>query len=214
MKSLGIPNKMLSTSDRESMQMEYLFVDFENIAVSALTNLSPRQTVLLFAGEKQTRIKTDLVEQLLSLGSQAKLIRIQGNGKNALDFHIAFYLGKLAETDEGASFKILSKDTGFDPLVRHLRGANIDCARIENLEAEASPKTKSQAGLSAFAAHLKGLAEKARPKKAIKLKAYLKNWAKADDSSVERIFRGLIAGKHIEVEGQKITYLGVPAKKG
>ena len=48
-------------------------------------------------------------------------MKIGGNGKNALDFYLAFYVGDLAAKDPEAGFHILSDDTGFDPLIKHLK---------------------------------------------------------------------------------------------
>ena len=51
-----------------------------------------------------------------------ELVRLTEPGKNALDFHIAYYLGQLALKEPDAFFHIVSKDTGFDPLIQHLNG--------------------------------------------------------------------------------------------
>ncbi|WP_370868178.1 PIN domain-containing protein [Sulfuriferula sp.] len=42
--------------------------------------------------------------------------KIEGTGKNALDFHIAFQLGRTIETAPQTECFVLSKDKGFDPL--------------------------------------------------------------------------------------------------
>jgi hypothetical protein len=60
-----------------------------------------------------------------------------GNGPNALDFHIAYYLGELAVSDPDAYFHIISKDTGFDPLVAHLRERahrKLRVARVDSID--------------------------------------------------------------------------------
>jgi len=51
------------------------------------------------------------------MGERAEYVRISGNGSNALDFHIAFYIGQLAAHEPDAYFHIISKVTGFDPLI-------------------------------------------------------------------------------------------------
>jgi hypothetical protein len=50
-----------------------------------------------------------------ALGAKAQYVKISGNGSNALDFHIAFYIGHLGAVDPTAYFHIISKDAGFDP---------------------------------------------------------------------------------------------------
>jgi hypothetical protein len=60
-------------------------------------------------------------------------VKIGGNGSNALDFHIAFYIGRLAERDPNAYFHIVSKDSGFDPLIKHLKERKIFAQREKEL---------------------------------------------------------------------------------
>jgi len=67
------------------------------------------------------------------LGEDAQYIKIGGNGKNALDFHLAYYLGELNTRNHDAHFHIISKDTGFDPLIKHLRARKIRVQREKDL---------------------------------------------------------------------------------
>jgi len=67
--------------------------------------------VLVFVGANQTKVPVDLVKTLQPLGANANYIVVSGNGRNALDFHIAFYLGDLANMDSGGFFHLISKDT-------------------------------------------------------------------------------------------------------
>ncbi len=43
--------------------------------------------------------------------------KIEGNGSNALDFHIAMELGCIIENSNKPECVVLSKDKGFDPLL-------------------------------------------------------------------------------------------------
>ena len=67
------------------------------------------------------------------MGDSAQYIKISGNGRNALDFHIAFYVGQLAMAEPSARFYIVSKDQGFDPLIEHLKTKGIAAARVADL---------------------------------------------------------------------------------
>src|SRR5262249_48607087 len=60
-------------------------------------------------------------------------IDIEGHGKNALDFHIAFYLGEYLARDRDTQCVILSKDTGFDPLIDHLKKRGFNVRRTATL---------------------------------------------------------------------------------
>ena len=67
--------------------------------------------------------------QAQAFGLAIEWIRIEGNGPNALDFHIACHLGEgLARTPQ-AEFVIVSRDTGFDPLLRHLKARGLHWRR-------------------------------------------------------------------------------------
>jgi len=52
--------------------------------------------VLMFIGPNQTRIDINVATALQALGTRAEYIRVSAAGRNALDFHIAYYLGRLA----------------------------------------------------------------------------------------------------------------------
>ena len=62
----------------------------------------------------------ELCEALCRFGKNAHIIRIAKTGKNALDFYLAYYLGKISEQDKDAIICIFSRDTGFDVLVEHM----------------------------------------------------------------------------------------------
>ncbi len=85
--------------------------------------------VLVFTGAQQ-KVAISLIEAVQALGECGKFVRISGNGKNALDFHIAYYLGKFSERDPQASFLLVTADGGYDPLVSHLNSKGIAVKRI------------------------------------------------------------------------------------
>ena len=87
----------------------------------------------MFVGETQAKIPFDLADSMQLLGNNARYVKITGTGQNALDFHIAYYIGQLAAKEPDASFSIISKDKGFDPLVRHLTAKKIHIHRHKDL---------------------------------------------------------------------------------
>ena len=109
-------------SDTKKVRNNYIFVDFENVQPTSFE--FPKDypfKIIIFVGANQTKIPIELATSMQSLGHNAEYVIISGNGKNALDFHITFYLGKLYEKDPGGYFHIISKDTGFDILIKHLK---------------------------------------------------------------------------------------------
>jgi len=57
-------------------------------------------------GSAQTKIPFEMAAALQRMGDRARYIRIAGQGANALDFHIAFYVDQLAAQGPEAQFHI------------------------------------------------------------------------------------------------------------
>ena len=116
------------------MSKNYVLIDLENIQPKNLAILANHPfKVFVFVGANQAKLSFDLATAMQGLGDNAQYIKISGNGQNALDFHIAFYIGQLSVQDPGAHFHIISKDTGFDPLIKHLTVRKIRVQRERDL---------------------------------------------------------------------------------
>lgn len=104
------------------MKINYVLIDMENVSPENIALLDQEWIrVFLFVGKNQTKLPFAIVKDIQRLGSRAKYIEMAGTGHNALDFHIAYYIGRIAEADKNAYFHIVSNDTGFDPLIAHLK---------------------------------------------------------------------------------------------
>ena len=116
------------------MRTNFVLIDYENVQPKSIAVLNQEHfKVILFVGENQNKIDFERVAAIQSLGNKAQYIKINGNGPNALDFHIAFYIGELAKETPDAFFHIISKDTGFDPLIRHLKSRKILAVRSADI---------------------------------------------------------------------------------
>ena len=116
------------------MATNYVLIDFENVQPRNLELLTKYPfKVFVFVGANQTKVSFDLADSMQLLGNNAQYIKISGNGQNALDFHVAYYIGELAAKDPDAYFHIISKDKGFDPLIKHLSERNIRVQREKDL---------------------------------------------------------------------------------
>jgi hypothetical protein len=114
--------------------MQFVLIDFENVQPANLDGLKQGvHHIRVFVGESQSKISLVTAKALQSFGSDAEYIQIAGSGSNALDFHLAFYLGRLSLQHPQASFVIVSKDTGFDPLVKHLNRLGTACRRVASI---------------------------------------------------------------------------------
>lgn len=116
------------------MKTNYVLIDYENVQPSSLAALAQEHfKVIVFVGTSQAKIAFEVASALQHLGSRAEYVKISGSGPNALDFHIAFYIGQLAAQEPGAYFHIISKDTGFDPLIQHLKTKKVMAARWQDI---------------------------------------------------------------------------------
>jgi septum formation topological specificity factor MinE len=112
----------------------YVLIDYESVQPNQLELLNRDGFVAyVFVGKAQTRLSFETVAAIQDLGERAKYIKISGAGPNALDFHIAFYIGQIGATDPDAVFHIISKDKGFDPLIEHLRERKVFSVRSETI---------------------------------------------------------------------------------
>ena len=117
------------------MQPNVVLIDFESVQPASFELLAADYFRLkVFVGATQAKLSFELVAAVQQLGSRAEYIKIAGVGRNALDFHIAYYIGRIASEQPDAFFHIISKDTGFDPLIQHLKEKGIFCGRWESLE--------------------------------------------------------------------------------
>lgn len=116
------------------MRMNYVLVDYENVQPADMQLLNQEHfRIMVFVGASQTKISLDIVVALQEMGERAKYIKISGNGPNSLDFHIAFYIGQITAQADDVYFHIISNDTGFDPLIQHLRERKIFIQRSKSI---------------------------------------------------------------------------------
>lgn len=116
------------------MRTNYVLIDYESVQPEKLSALRQDHfRVVVFVGAHQNKIPYETAAALQQMGSNADYVKISGAGPNALDFHIAFYIGQLAAKEPEAYFHIVSKDTGFDPLISHLKTRKIRALRVKTL---------------------------------------------------------------------------------
>jgi hypothetical protein len=113
--------------------VNHVFVDFENVHEIDLAIIGNRAvSFTLLVGARQTKLDVSLVEKLFEHAVSVQLVRLTSAGKNALDFTLAYYVGRAVAADPTGSFHIVSRDAGYDPLVKHLRSRNILAQRHES----------------------------------------------------------------------------------
>lgn len=194
------------------MKTNYILIDYENVQPKNLAPLNDHQfKVLVFVGSNQNKIPLDLASSLQALGSNAEYVQIGGNGPNALDFHIAFYIGQLAERDPNSYFHIISKDTGFDPLIKHLKSKKIYAQREKDLtkipELRISNVTSAEEKIEAI---VKSLAARghARPRKVKTLSNTINSlfMKTLGDSELGDLIDELSKRQYILIEKENVSY--------
>lgn len=195
------------------MKTNYLLIDLENVHPDNLALANGAQwKVKVFLGAHQTKISVGMAKALQALGPEAvEYVTIEGSGKNALDFHIAYFIGRLAAADPGAFFHIISKDTGFDPLIRYLKGQKILCQRstsVADVPLIKLVNTKSiPEKVEAIIANLTRR-KSARPRKVKTLESTIKALFQGQltDAEMVEIRAALVKRGAISIEGDKVTY--------
>jgi hypothetical protein len=116
------------------VRTNYVLIDFENVQPDSLEQLDHDHfKLLVFVGASQGKLPFEFAAVLQRIGDRAEYIKISGCGSNALDFHIAYYIGRFAAADPTAYFHIISKDAGFDPLIQHLKAKKILAGRATTI---------------------------------------------------------------------------------
>ena len=133
-----------------------VLVDYENVQPTEFVEVAQAGChVWFFVGSSQKRVSTDLPDFIARFPSQARFIRMEKPGKNSLDFHICYYLGVAAHEHPDWLYVLMSKDTGYDPLLQHVRHAGMHAQRVVTI-----PQLHALLGVEA------GAAPKAAPKRA------------------------------------------------
>ena len=194
------------------MKNNYILIDYENVQPKNLAILNGHPVkVIVFVGANQAKVPFDLASSLQTLGNNAKYVKIGGNGSNALDFHIAFYIGQLAERDPDAYFHIISKDTGFDPLIKHLKEKKIYSQREKDLSEilflRISNATTSSEKIAAIVKSLSARGH-ARPRKVKTLANTINSlfMKTLEESELMSLIEQLRQQQYVMIENDNVSY--------
>jgi hypothetical protein len=214
--------------------VNYVLIDDENVPNLDLSSIEGKTAhVILLLGRKRTKLPVEQMLAMMQHAASAQLIRLEQQGKNALDFVLAFYLGRAVQMHPGAYFHLVSKDTGYDSLIEHLESQHIrihkhaDASTLtfgppnkpaEALKVPALPKPAPKAAAQSAPKkpdlfeeslnHLRKRGDK-NPKNRKKLMSDLKAHLGKDtkDAQVEKVIQKLIKDGHVAFdEKDKATY--------
>ena len=205
----------------------WLLVDYENIQPVFRAERLPDTRVVVFHGAKQPDAPAKLKSQPSSV--DAEFVRCTKTGKNALDFHLTYYLGDLARQHPNDDFHILSKDKGYDPLIEHLRTKGRDVCRLEHAPSFSSKSPSSPGGkpsapngvavtkspatgeLPAVATVRKALrSARNKPRNTVRLRAWVNSSFNKDlsDAAFAALLNNLTRRNVIVLQGDSVLYDG------
>ena len=191
------------------MTQKLLLVDFENVQQVDLARLDDSFQIIIFVGAAQKSIPIELVTKAQKLGSRIEWQRVDASGSNALDFFIACHLGRVLEKSPQLQCIVLSKDKGFDPLLRHLNKNGLQCKRLNSL-LELDPKASAQPEEPNYKRVIEVLGKsekKSRPRKRKTLSQHISSifQKKLPQTEVDRIIDILFANQMISETNDAIT---------
>ena len=125
------------------MKELHALVDFENVqpGMEDLLKIAPKLTdVWLFHGPNQTK----RAKQVKAAHERVTLVPHTGKGKNALDFHLSFYLGYVAPRHPDATLVVVANDKGYDSMLSHAKLLGFTARRV-GFKAKKAPAVKAAA---------------------------------------------------------------------
>ena len=194
------------------MRTNFILVDFENVQPKDFCLLKDGPfKVKLFLGPNQAKIPLALASSLQSLGSNAEYVVLEAAGNNALDFHIAYYFGVLSAEDPSAYFHVISKDSGFDPLIRHLKGKKVFAQRSPCIAdipyfkpaLQAAPDAQIEIAVADL---VRRGASKPRTQKTLLSTLHALFKKELSEQQLAQLFTSLCTRGTIKVDGTKVSY--------
>lgn len=103
--------------DKKSKKKNFYLVDYENVhkaGLSGIEELKTTDTVIIFYSANADSLSFELHHFLGEAKANIKYIKVDTDGKNALDFQLSSYIGYLIGRDEHCRCYIVSNDKGYN----------------------------------------------------------------------------------------------------
>jgi hypothetical protein len=116
------------------VRKNYIFIDRENVREEEFDRIGgkPAYLTILF-GPNQKSVPLPIVRLIRDHAERIEIIETPVQGKNALDFILAYEIGRRAVQDPEGYFHIIAKDGGYDALLLHLKSKKIHASRRASL---------------------------------------------------------------------------------
>lgn len=107
----------------------HVLLDYENVqpTEAELRALAPEASqVWVFHGPHQRQVE----HRFAGYGDHVTAVPISKTGKNALDFHLSFYMGYIASRNPAASLIVVANDRGYEPMLEHARAMGFSARQL------------------------------------------------------------------------------------
>ncbi len=136
--------------DKKSKKKNYYLVDYENVhkaGLSGMEELKKSDTVYIFYSEHADSLSFQELNSMENTKAVVHRIKVDTEGKNALDFQLSTYVGYLIGINEHCRCYIVSNDKGYHNVQEFWksRGAKIKmipCIRSQTDTAGIMKKTE------------------------------------------------------------------------
>ena len=129
-KKHAVPDTQVVAEQQDlKLAQTHVLVDWENVRPKDLDirALVPDVThVWIFHGPTQKRV----ADNQQSFGNALTLIPITRSGKNALDFHLSYYVGYISSRNPSAKFVVVSNDQGYGPMLEHAQELGFSASQL------------------------------------------------------------------------------------
>jgi NTP pyrophosphatase (non-canonical NTP hydrolase) len=183
-----------------------VLLDYENVQPTEdeLRAMVPDASLVwVFHGPHQQQVE----QRFGSFGANVKAVPISKTGKNALDFHLSFYVGLLASRNPAPSIVVVANDKGYGAMLEHAKSSGFNVRQQGH--GQAKPIAPVKATAAANPAARKVAAKKAPSKKTPAKKVPVKK-AVAKQSTSKQVTAKKAASKKAAATAAKKA----PAKKG
>jgi NTP pyrophosphatase (non-canonical NTP hydrolase) len=130
---------------RASVPGTHVLLDYENVqpTEAELRALVPDASqVWVFHGPHQRQVE----ERFASFGTQVTAVPISKTGKNALDFHLSFYMGYIASRNQASAMVVVANDKGYEPMLAHARSMGFLVRQVGHGQRKRAAPVKAAAG--------------------------------------------------------------------
>ncbi len=187
-----------------------ILIDYENLQVQNLDDVYEIDSeICVFIGALQKKVSASLVQSAQKFGERLSWIPISLTGDNALDFHIAYYLGKKSLVEPKPFFHIVSKDKGFDALINYMKGLDFFIDRVESMVDIPLVKKMKEIKKDPVGFIKVKILTGSKPAKLKTLQSAIKKWLEvSDDGVANEIIDSLKKKNFLDIDEKgKVTYL-------